>query len=351
VILLKNDGILPLDPSKIKTIALIGIALNATSMATSEIGMAGDYYSGGGSGHCYVAKETLRTPLMGFMDRAQRAGISVLVSTSHDVGEALRVSQAADLTLFLGATTAMESADRPNLSLDWGADPLILALVGSQRPLVVLAQVPGAVIMPWRNEVKAIAMMFLGGEFTSHAWESVIFGDVSPAGKLPIMLPSNMGGVIEPGVSQENPYSEGLFSSYRSRNAETFTAFPFGHGLSYTNFTYAKPMQLPQGKCKAYACVKTSVTNSGSGGRSGSEVAQAYVEFPPDAEEPKLVLRGFHKTAVLTPGAGEEVVFSFSKRDFSIYRHGTWQVQKGITLHIGGSSADLRHSLALKDPA
>ncbi|CAE8638517.1 unnamed protein product, partial [Polarella glacialis] len=137
------------------------------------------------------------------------------------------------------------------------------------------------------------------------------------------------------------PYSEGLFTSYRAEDAAAKSAFPFGHGLSYTTFTYDQPKQLTEGECQAFVCVTATVSNSGRSGASGSEVAQAYVEFPPSAEEPKLVLRGFHKTAVLAPGAEEVAMFNFTRRDLSIYRGGGWQLQHDIKLHIGSSSAPL----------
>eukprot|EP00408_Alexandrium_pacificum_P050379 CAMPEP_0171250510 /NCGR_PEP_ID=MMETSP0790-20130122/50142_1 /TAXON_ID=2925 /ORGANISM="Alexandrium catenella, Strain OF101" /LENGTH=147 /DNA_ID=CAMNT_0011718141 /DNA_START=1 /DNA_END=441 /DNA_ORIENTATION=+ len=107
VILLKNEeGTLPIDPKNVKTLALVGAPLIATSMSTSEIGMAGDYYSGGGSGHCYVEKETFRTPLQGLTERAQQAGIRVVASPSNDIFEALKTSKDADMILILAATTA-----------------------------------------------------------------------------------------------------------------------------------------------------------------------------------------------------------------------------------------------------
>mmetsp|Transcript_88318 Transcript_88318/g.189669 ORF Transcript_88318/g.189669 Transcript_88318/m.189669 type:complete len:890 (+) Transcript_88318:86-2755(+) len=351
VMLLTNDGILPIKAtSGPKTIAIIGGAAAAPSMSTADVGMGGDYYSGGGSGHCYVKQDLLATPLKGLEKRARELGFSIVSSPSNNVTEGLSAARNSDIAIVVAATTAEESNDRRSLNLDFEADALISA-VKKEKPTVVLVQAPGVVLMPWRDEVNAIAMMFLGGEHTGTAWASVVFGDISPQGKLPIMIPKLETSTVPPGQGADHVYSEGLFTSYRSKTAAQDAAFPFGHGLSYTEFVYGAPMQLPAGDCDALVCVKATVSNLGKTGRPGSEVAQAYVEFPPEAEEPKLVLRGFHRTAVLQAGEVETALFKFTARDFSIYKFGDWQLQKNIKVHLGSSSQDLRHTLTVEIPA
>ncbi|CAE8685001.1 unnamed protein product, partial [Polarella glacialis] len=229
VILLQNDGVLPLRAeSGLKTVALIGHALAARSWSTAEIGMAGDYYSGGGSGHCYVSDEQLATPLDRIQQRAASLNWKILTSLSHNVTEALAVARQADVSIILAATTAEEGKDRESLNLDDNANELIAAVAKDGRPTVVLAQVPGAVLMPWREDVSAIALMFLGGEHTGSAWASVLFGDVSPSGKLPVVIPISDEATIQPGLEGDVPYSEGLFTSYRAEDAAAKSAFPFG---------------------------------------------------------------------------------------------------------------------------
>jgi len=349
IVLLKNDGVLPIRKGgKVKTIALVGSAMIARSLGTEEVGMGGDYYSGGGSGHCFVPGDKMKPPLEHLSRKAAELGISVIAAPTNNAGEARAAVSQADLTIVLAATTAEEGRDRDTLSLDGQADSLIFALM-YEKPTVVLMQVPGTILMPWHSGVSAAALMFLGGEHTGSAWASVVFGEASPSGKLPLLIPATMAHVVEPALGADAPYSEGIFSSYRSEEKRKSAIFAFGHGLSYTNFTYGKPVQLPAAECAALACVRVAVSNAG--GAAGAEVAQAYVELPPEAEAPKLMLRGFHKTAVLEPGAGETVTFNITARDLSAFLHGGWQLQKAAVLHVGASSADLRHSVPLAIPS
>merc|ERR1712113_291187 len=99
-------------------------------------------------------------------------------------------------------------------------------------------------------------------------------------------------------------YEEGMFGSYRSPQAEQCGGYPFGHGLSYTSFSYGEVVQLPavhcarvgrawSGSSQLSVCVGLNVTNTGS--RAGADVLQAYIEFPTVANMPKLMLKGFHK--------------------------------------------------------
>lgn len=344
-VLLKNSGILPLKGSTYKKLGLIGLPLDAKS--SGEGGMGGDYYSGGGSGHCVIAEADLVTPFQALKRRAEREGMEVVHQLSNDLGPAMGVASQADVVIVLAATTAGESEDRPSLDLDFGADSLILA-VARIRPTIVLVQAPGTVFMPWHNEVPAIAILFLGGEFTSAAWEAVVFGDVSPSGKLPLMIPKDRAGVVEPTMYTDVDYTrEGIFTSYRARNADTQAVFPFGHGLAYANFTYGEAELLSDKECPepAVACVRVVITNSGDGDVPAAEVAQAYVAFAPELNYPKVMLKGFYKTQALKRGDKEAATFQFTARDFSIYDHGEWRLQRKVTVHVGASSADLRVQL------
>jgi len=147
-------------------------------------------------------------------------------------------------------------------------------------------------------------------------------------------------------------------TSYRAPDAESSAAYPFGYGLSYTTFDYAEATQMPTAECAKAAhawkgssplkaCIVVNVTNNGT--RQGAEVVQAYVQFQPEAEMPRLMLKGFHKTAVLAPAASEPAVFAFTERDLSTYRVDLngWKMQKSMKVHVGASSADLRTSVDL----
>lgn len=395
VVLLKNEPrtgetkALPLLPSKVKKLALIGEAWVAPSRSTNELGMMGDYYSGGGSGHCYIPPELFTLPIVSMYERANSLGIDISSALTNNITDAMNGIKDADAIVVLAATTAEESRDRASLHLDNGADDLIFELAKQEKPVIVLTQVPGTILLPWKDNVDAIALMFLGGEFTGHAWASIIFGDVSPSAKLPIMLPKNESYTVQPSEEFDIFYNEGLYTSYRSTSASEAATYPFGHGLSYTEFQYATPALQDQ-DCESLLCVQVLVKNVG--GRSGAEVVQGYLEslcsyvvvsvlfnitllssgehssciaciivfsllcthaselrFPPEADEPKLILRGFQKTRVLEPGSSEQISFKFTERDFSVYLNG-WRLQSRATLHIGSSSADLRQSIELVLP-
>eukprot|EP00931_Biecheleriopsis_adriatica_P067372 TRINITY_DN41523_c0_g1_i1.p1 TRINITY_DN41523_c0_g1~~TRINITY_DN41523_c0_g1_i1.p1 ORF type:complete len:694 (-),score=118.80 TRINITY_DN41523_c0_g1_i1:122-2182(-) len=337
VVLLKNDGVLPL--RNLSRIAVVGHA--AASMPSKGRQHQADYYSGGGSGH--VTPSRVVTPLHGILRGAAAAGVAVEVSASDDLKNATAAAKTADLVIVIAATTSGEAweggGDRRSLTLDGNADALIWNMTES-RQTVVLMQMPGAVLTPWRDAVSAIAGMFLGGEETGSAWANVLFGATEPAGRLPIMLPESEADTIRPGKGPHVAYAEGLFTSYRSRNMKA--AFPFGHGLTYTTFEYGA---LELSSCIAAACVKLTVQNVGS--RQGQEVVQAYVEFQV-SDFPALMLRGFHKTRLLSPGEAEVVEFALTTRDLSVFdADAGWVLQKSARLHVGASSSDIRRVTTL----
>jgi len=339
VTLLKNNGVLPLSPSSVKRIAVLG---NAASTRPQISFINADYYSGGGPAHVPAANGVEATPLEQIKRRAKAAQVAVETGPFNATpGQAKDVASIAgvDVVVVVAATTSAEGGDRTSLALDDNVDALIAA-VAPVKPTVVLMQTPGAVLTPWRGDVAAVANLFLAGEATGKAWAAILFGDASPGGKLPLAMPRTEADVVRPTSSMKVHYSEGLHTSYRSN---TFAAaFPFGHGLSYTDFTYGAPQVLAKG-CLTKACVRLDVTNTGE--RPGSEVVQAYVQFGA-AEGMPRVLRSFHKTAVLKPGQGEEVYLMFTPRDLSTYHpEAGWVEQTNVKVEIGSSSADVRQTI------
>jgi len=342
VVLLKNDGILPLRAGHISKVAIIGAAADAHD--TLNTWGTGSPYSGGGSGH--VAAPKVSTPLKALQERAAAAGIHTLNDDSDldlaNRSQVLMFVEQADVIIIVAATTSTEDKDRSTLSLDDGVDELIEE-VSKQRPTIVLIEAPGAVLTPWRDKTFAIACMFLGGEKTGSAWARVLFGDVEPSGRLPIALPARDTDEIRPAVGSV-PYSEGLMTSYRSPSHRP--AFPFGHGLTYTTFSFGKPTQSLD-NCPKAACIHISVSNVGK--RAGSEVVQAYLQFDPKLKEPRMVLRGFRRTSLLQPGESEKVRIILSHHDLSTYIVGQgWRPQEWAVAHIGASSGDIRRVLPVR---
>ena len=188
----------------------------------------------------------------------------------------------------------------------------------------------------------------------------IVWGDVNPTGRLPITFPigENDLGFTFPGEypgsngsctgkdsprcekpGQVNYTTHGLFTGYRWYDQHAFApAFPFGHGLSFTSFSYDN-LQASSDN----GTVTVDITNNGT--VAGAEVAQLYLGFPAEAAEPPKQLKGFVKTAVLAAGATQGVAFNLRDRDLSIWDVSAhdWAKQKGeFKVFVGASSRDIR---------
>jgi len=339
-ILLRNNGILPLDSNSVRSLAVIGRVANASD---SSDAWHGSPYAGGGSGH--VVAPSVVTPLAGISERASTAGVKVLHYLGDDIYNAQQIAAQVDVVVVVGATLTAEGWDRRNLSLDDQTNALIQG-VCAEKPTIVLLESSGAVLTPWRNCVSAIANLFHGGEQTGNAWASLLFGDAEPKGRLPIIFPDTETDTVMPSMNAAVHYSEGLFTSYRSPTLKV--AYPFGHGLSYTHFQFGRPRLMVGTNCSAAVCVRTMITNIGS--RPGSELVQAYLHFSRKrVPHAKLFLRGFCRTQLLHVGERRPVTFAFSERDLSLYwvNVGDWVRPIGIEVHIGASSTDIRQVIAI----
>jgi len=339
VTLLKNeDNVLPLDLDKVRTVGIIG---SAAELAHKAEGLAS--YNGGG-GPSKVFPDRADSILWAMKDRAKLADIKLRWVTGPNLQEIGKLKEVAkvDVLIVVGGATSTEFQDRQSLHMDDFADELIGVVGALKIPTVVVMQTPGAVLTAWRNlpHVKAVVNLFLGGEQSGLAVSGVLFGDVVPSGKLPIMFPATEADVVPLGKGEKVPYSEGLFTSYRSPTFKA--AFPFGHGLTYTSFNFSQPKEV---ECAAVRCVAVSVSNVGA--RSGAEVAQAYIEHAAGTGEPGRVLRGFEKVW-LEPGESREVKFAFTERDLSIYRpESGWELQRSVGVHVGPSSANTQGPVML----
>lgn len=347
VTLLQNDGTLPLKPGTVKSIAILGSAANG---ALGNPGVSGgnfpdgDFYSGGGSGHVVAGKKRLITARRGIEQRAKEAGMQVYFPEANSKEAAIAAARKADVVLVVGGATSKESVDRESLSLADDADSLIFAVQGL-KPTVVLMQTPGVVLTPWREGCAAVMNLPLAGEATGEAWAAVLFGDKPPTGKLPMLFPRSRDDIIPTEKeAQFVKYAEGLFTSYRDPH---HSAYPFGHGLSYTTWKYSEARKMQDG-CSGRACIAITVHNTGTS--PGKEIAQAYVHFPnADLQTPDHMLRAFHKTKMLESGEGEEAVFTFTDRDLSTYspEHG-WMLQEKVEFLIGSSSEQILARITLE---
>lgn len=171
---------------------------------------------------------------------------------------------------------------------------------------------------------------------------------MNPSGKLPLTFPNAenetaMSPAQWPGLPQDDPetvqYSEGLLVGYRFYDAMGLnftTGFPFGHGLSYTEFGYSK---------LSVDGAKVSVDVKNTGPVAGAEVVQLYLGFPKTAGEPPLQLKGFQKTKQLQPGESQTITLKLAERDLSIWdteAHDWAKVPGTFEVMLGSSSRDIR---------
>ncbi|GII04448.1 beta-glucosidase [Planobispora takensis] len=326
--LLKNrGGLLPLREDT-GGIAVIGTAAHDDVRITSA-----------GSGR--VLPPYVVTPYEGIRGRA---GGEVTYTPGDGEGEAgLRAAadaaREADVAVVVVGLVTEEGEDRRSLRLPGNMDRLIETVAAANPDTVVVLTSPAQVLMPWAGRTKAVVSSFLGGQELGNALAAVLFGDADPGGRLPMTVagrasdyPANTRRQF-PGVGLRQVYSEGLRVGYRHFDAAGIEPlFPFGHGLSYTTFSY-------RGLSVSGTTVRATVRNTGK--RAGVAVPQLYLQFPRGAAEPPRQLRGFAKVR-LAPGESATVTFRLPARAFRIWRGGRWTtVSGGYTVRVGASSRDL----------
>ena len=246
-----------------------------------------------------------------------------------------------------------EGADR-SLALPGDADQLIAAVAAVNPRTVVVINSGGAVLMPWLAKVAGVVEAWYPGEADGTAVAAVLTGQVDPSGRLPITFPTSptvqpASTVAEfPGIDAGVSFGTGLDIGYRWYQANGVTPlFPFGFGLDYTSFALSNG-QIAPSPAGGYS-VEVDVTNTGS--RSGADVVQAYVAYPPGLGEPPEQLRAFKKV-VVAPGAITRATLVLPASVFASDAGGTPTVVAGkYIVGVGQSSADLPIQLPVEVPA
>lgn len=374
IVLLKNSrGVLPVDPVKVNRVAVIGE--NAVKMMTV----------GGGSSSLKVRCEV--SPLDGLRNRL--AGQAEVVYARGYVGdptgeyngvvtgqnlkddrspeeliaEAVAVARGADYVIFVGglnksAGQDCEDSDRAGLELPYNQDALIRELAKANSNLVVVNVSGNAVAMPWADEVPAIVQAWYLGSECGNALASIITGDINPSGKLPMTFPSQLDDLavhsmgLYPGTPRNDGsktvdcrYDDGIFVGYRSIERDgRKPLFPFGHGLSYTDFKYGKA-KIDHKSMTADGTVKVTVPVTNTGKVKGSEVVQLYISDQKSTlPRPVKELKGFSKVS-LAPGETADVTFVIARDALSYFDPAlhAWVCEPGtFEALIGSSSADIR---------
>jgi beta-glucosidase len=359
---LKNDGgLLPLDPAKIHSIAVIGP--NAAVPRT------------GGGGSSLVRPKYAIAPLDGIRERARNHSIQVSYALgvkmegedsaeetaearTRSLNEAADAASKADLAVVIvGRYNRLESEgfDLKTMDLPAGQDELIAAVEQANPHTVVVLNTGDPVTMgKWIDKTPALLDMWYGGQEGGHALAAILFGDTDPSGKLPVTLPKkyedNPAAANYPGTNLEVNYAEGIYVGYRyydTRNVEP--QFPFGFGLSYTNFEYSQlRAEISPSKERSSVTVTVAVKNSGL--RRGTEVVELYVhDGHAKMDRPIHELKGFARVD-LQPNESKTVRFILSPDAFSYWSPETkaWQVDPGrFQIQVGASSRDIRQQAAI----
>lgn len=374
VLLLKNQkGVLPLS-KKVKKIALLGSACDATNNVTALLAMwnLGSFYNIGGSGRV-IAHDPVSVRA-GLTAGCEERGCEVLGEYEDNVEAAVELAKKADVAFICGGAISAESFDRTNLSVE-NEDYIVEVakkLAKRRIPSVSVTLTPGTIVMPWAENVDGILNIFLGGQQTGTGLANVIFGKANPSAKTPLTFLLREDQAVQPcepkdpgtfDASKDTipcPYTEGVFVGYLGLENQK-VLFPFGHGLSYTKFKYQRIGVVTTGShffkkfgmpyaCKgASVCILAKVKNVGK--RAGVEIPQLYLSFPKGLKQPKYQLKGFSRMTELKPGGSEVVSFPLYERDLQIYDESKgrsqWMSPNGkYKVSVGASSRDFRFELA-----
>ncbi|MDT0486787.1 beta-glucosidase [Streptomyces doebereineriae] len=258
------------------------------------------------------------------------------------IAEAVEAARNADTAVVVVATTERvesEGYDRKDLALPGRQDELVRAVAAANPNTVVVVNSGSPVELPWREDVAAVLLGWFPGQEGGAALADVLTGVHEPGGR----LPTTWGTLDDAPVTRvapeggELPYEEGVFIGYAAWEKEGRTpAYPFGHGLGYTDWTY-ESVEVRG------TTVRVRLRNSGS--RAGREVVQVYLApAGPDAERPARRLAGFAGTAA-GPGESVEVTVEIPRRAFEIWDEKTssWSYVKGsYEIQVGRSIGDRR---------
>jgi beta-glucosidase len=238
-----------------------------------------------------------------------------------------------------------EGSDRPHMDLPGEQNDLIRAVAAANPRTAVVLNAGAPVTMPWADEVGAIVQLWFPGMEGGNALGDVLFGEVDASGRLPTTFPRRLEDTpaypYYPGTEGVVRYQEGVFVGYRHYDARGVEPrFCFGHGLSYTRFTYGE-VQLD--RLGEDVRVHVDVTNVGQ--RAGREVVQLYTRaLDSQIERPDRELRDFAKLE-LRPGETQTVSFLLEPRAFAHWDEDTqaWAVAPGeYEILVGSSSRDIR---------
>ena len=273
---------------------------------------------------------------------------------ANSIQQAAKLAAQADVALLIVGTTdewETEGADRQNMHLPGEQNELITQVAAANSNTIVILNTGSPVEMPWLSQVAAVVQVWFPGQEFGNALADVLFGDSNPSGKLPQTFPKrledNPAYINYPGENGQVVYGEGIFVGYRYYDKKKIAPlFPFGHGLSYTTFTYSN-LVLNATNYSPGDTIQVAVDVTNTGSRAGQEVVQVYVrDVQASLARPEKELKAFAKVA-LVPGEKKTIHFTLDQAALAYYdpaRPG-WVAEAGeFRVLIGSSSRDIRLS-------
>ena len=370
-VLLKNaNGLLPLKASSLESIAVIG---SHADIAVLSGGGSAQVNPPGGNAvpppppppgaQRFFNRGPVwfpSSPLAAI--RAQAPEAKVEYNAGTDPAAAANLARGSRVAIVFVNQPTSEGRDVPSLSLPDNQDALVSAVAAANPHTIVVLETGGPVAMPWIDNVSAALEVWYPGIKGAQATAAILFGDVNPGGKLPLTFPRSEADLPRPQLPEqpaggpddmkpvfpgsqfkmntrqfEVDYREGLKVGYKWYQAEgKQPLFPFGHGLSYTSYSYSD-LAVKQGRSPA---VTFAVKNTGA--RAGAEIAQVYVELPQAAGEPFKRLVAWDKVQ-LAPGETKSVTLNLDPHYLSIFNadKDEWELVPGAyKVLVGGSSQE-----------
>lgn len=275
-----------------------------------------------------------------------------IVDVAARIASAVAAARHARVAVVFAGDFNMEGVDRNSLNLPGDANALISAVAAVNPRTVVVLNTGGAVLMPWLARVAGVVEAWYPGQEDGAAIAQILTGGVDPSGRLPLTFPASSGAQPTstlaqfPGVNSTVNFSEGLDMGYRWYEAKNVRPlFAFGYGLDYTSFRLGGALAQ-----KTPAGVRVTLNVSNTGGRSGSDVVEAYVAYPAAAAEPPEQLRGFVRVT-LAPAATRRVVVTIPYSGFQTFRNGAFVTLPGrYGIDVGQSSAAASAHVAVRLP-
>ena len=368
IVLLKNAPVvkkgaplLPIDAAKYQNILVVGdnavrllnqgggsSELKVKDMVSPLDGLRAVY----GDKVAYAKGYAAGRPMYGRADEIPQNVVDSLRA------EAVEMAKKADLVVLVGGLNKnhfqdCEGGDRLEYGLPFGQDELIEALLGVNKNLVLVLLSGNAVEMPWVSRVPAIVQGWYLGSMGGKSLADILSGAVNPSGKLPFSFPAKLTDcgahafdeLSYPGDSIKQEYKEDILVGYRWHDTKKIPAlFPFGHGLSYTTFTYGKPVASAK-VMAADGTLRLTVAVKNTGSVAGKEIVQLYIgDDKCSVLRPVKELKHFAKVA-LAPGEEKNVTFTLTPDDLKFYDEASaaWKYEPGkFKAYVCASSADVR---------